>query len=126
MAGLKTPDDRVMDGKDQTKFLYGEQMESARDGFIYWTGDKMYGVKWRHFKLVFIKQKYLTDAAEPLRFPRVINLMTDPKEREPANQQYFHSWTMEHFGRLVAEFRESVEREPLIPSGAPLDFVPKR
>ena len=30
-----------------------------------------------------------------------------------------------HFGRLMKEFQESVKREPLIPAGAPLDFVPK-
>ena len=51
--------------------------------------------------------------------------MTDPKEREPFNPVHLHSWTMAHFGRLMKEFAGSVRREPLIPSGAPLDFVPK-
>jgi arylsulfatase len=32
---------------------------------------------------------------------------------------------MAHFGRLMKEFAMSVHREPLIPAGAPLDFVPK-
>jgi arylsulfatase len=32
---------------------------------------------------------------------------------------------MAHFGRLLKEFAASVESEPLIPAGAPLDFVPK-
>jgi hypothetical protein len=32
---------------------------------------------------------------------------------------------MAHFGRLMKEFQESVKREPLIPAGAPLDYVPK-
>jgi len=57
--------------------------------------------------------------------PHIVNLITDPKEREPFNPVYLHTWTMAHFGRLMKELQESVKREPLIPAGAPLDFVPK-
>ena len=35
-----------------------------------------------------------------------------------------HSWTVTHFNRLLDQFQASVEREPLVPPGAPLDFVP--
>ncbi len=65
MAGLPVPDDRVIDGRDQSPFLSGEQEKSNRKGFLYW------------------------------------------------------------IGRLMKEFAMSVQREPLIPAGAPLDFVPK-
>jgi arylsulfatase len=124
MAGLPVPDDRMIDGVDQTPFLSGEQEHSNREGFIYWNGDKLYGVKWQNFKLVLVEQKYLTDPALPLGFPHIINLMTDPKEREPYNQVYYHSWTMAHFGRLLKQFQLSVQREPLIPAGAPVDYTP--
>ncbi len=125
MAGVDVPDDRVIDGVDQTAFLCGQQEESARDGFIYWNGERMYGMKWRNFKMVFVKQTYFTDPALPLAFPHLINLHTDPKEREPFNQVYFHSWTTAHFGRMLTAFQSSVAKEPLIPAGAPLDFVPR-
>ena len=126
MAGLEVPDDREIDGIDQSPFFYGEQEESNRDGFIFWNGEKMYGVKWRNFKLSMVEQKYFTDPALPLGFPHIINLITDPKEREPFNPVYLHTWTLAHFGRLIAEFEASVKREQLIPGGAPLDFVPER
>jgi arylsulfatase len=51
-------------------------------------------------------------------------LVADPQEREPLNLPYMHSWTVTHFNRLLGEFQASVRREPLIPQGAPLDFVP--
>lgn len=65
--------------------------------------------------MALLEQKYLTDPALPLGFP---------KEREPVNPAYVHSWTTAHFGRLLQEFQASVVREPLIPAGAPVDFVP--
>jgi arylsulfatase len=73
-----------------------------------------------------VEQKYMTDPALPLGFPHIVNLMTDPKEREPYNPVYLHSWTLAHFGRLLAEFKHSVAQESLIPAGAPLDFVPQQ
>jgi hypothetical protein len=83
------------------------------------------GVKWRNFKFVMVEQKYFTDPALPLGFPHIVKLITDPKEREPYNPVYLHTWTSAHFGRLLAEFKHSVAQEPLIPAGALLDFVPQ-
>jgi hypothetical protein len=74
-------------------------------------GPEIYGVKWRNFKLTLVAQKYSTDPAAP-------------QEREPITLPHMHTWTATHFNRLLGEFRASVQREPLIPAGAPLDHVP--
>jgi arylsulfatase len=66
LTGLAVPSDRVIDGKDQSSFLSGTQDTSNRDGFMFWNGEKLYGVKWQNFKLVLVEQKYLTDPALPL------------------------------------------------------------
>lgn len=123
-TGCAVPDDRVLDGKDQRAFFQGEQEESNREGFLFWNGKKFFGAKWKHFKLVTHIQKYLTSPALPLSVPHIINLLTDPKEREPFNHVYQHTWTTVHFARMVGEFLDSVETEPLIPMGATLDHNP--
>lgn len=89
-----------------------------------WNGEKMYGVKWRNFKMVLVEQKYLTDPAQPLSFPHIVNLMTDPKEHEPFNPVHLHSWVIAHTGRLIRDLMVSLAQEPAIPAGAPLDHVP--
>jgi arylsulfatase len=123
-AGLAVPNDRAIDGVDQRAFFEGEQSHSNRDGFPFWLGPQLYGVKWRNFKLALVKQRTLTDPASPLPNPHLINLDTDPRELEPLDYPYIHTWVLTHIGRIVEEFQASVKREPLIPAGAPLDFRP--
>ena len=125
-AGTDAPGDRVIDGVDQRAFLEGTQKNSAREGFPYWMGDTLYGVKWRDFKLAFHMQKTLAEPAQKLATPYLINLIVDPKERKPFDFPYVHSWTSIHFGKILKEFAASVRREPLIPAGAPLDHVPRQ
>lgn len=126
VAGVRPPDDREIDGIDQLPWLTGVEAASARDGYPFWMGPELYGVKWRNFKLVLVSQLHLTDPPARLATPRVINLLADPHEREPYELPHLHSWTGAHFNRLLAEFHASVRREPLIPAGAPLDHVPLR
>jgi len=99
MAGLDVPGDRVIDGKDQSSFLYGQQEESNREGFLSWNGARLYGVKWRNFKMALVEQRSMFDSAPDYGTMNCRNLIWDPKETQPL--------------------------EPLIPAGAPLDFVPK-
>ncbi|HZD50995.1 MAG TPA: sulfatase-like hydrolase/transferase, partial [Silvibacterium sp.] len=125
-AGADVPDDRVIDGVDQRAFLEGKQDNSAREGFPYWMGETLYGVKWRNFKLVMYLQRTLFEPALKLSTPHIVNLTVDPKERTAVDLPYLHSWAAAHFGKILKEFAESVRREPLIPAGAPLNHVPNQ
>jgi len=124
-VGLPRPDDRVIDGVDQLDWLTGQVKSSRREGYVYWMGREMYGAKWRDFKLVLVEQRYLSDSPRPLPTPRLINLITDPQEREPISLPHLHSWVAHHINRVIGEFEASVRREPLIPAGAALDYVPR-
>lgn len=125
-AGAEVPSDREIDGIDQRPFFEGKQANSAREGFPYWMGETLYGVKWQNFKLVLYLQKTLSDPALKLATPHLVNLLVDPKERKAFDFPYVHSWATVHFGKILKEFAASVNREPLVPAGAPIDHVPKR
>ncbi len=124
-AGTSEPEDSMIDGIDQLDWLTGQAEKSQRDGVIYWMGAEIYGVKWHNFKLSLVDQKYLTDPPQKLATPHLRNLTTDPQEREPVALPHLHTWTAQHFNRLLDAYQSSIRQEPPIPAGAPLDFVPE-
>ena len=125
-AGCPIPDDREIDGVDQRAFFAGSQATSSREGCLVWVGDVLHAVKWQNFKIAYVRHMRGPEPPEVLAIPVVINLITDPKERErwPILQAY--NWVYAHVRRLREAFERSVRREPLIPPGAPVDHVPKR
>jgi arylsulfatase A-like enzyme len=123
-VGCQIPDDRVIDGVDQSPLLFGQQENSDREGCLVWLNEELHAVKWGNFKINFKRQQHFHAPELPLGFARIINLLEDPKEREPVNQTYVRWWVMQHARRLIRQFEESAEQEELIPAGAPITFVP--
>jgi hypothetical protein len=80
-ARAHLPADRVIDGINQLPWLSGQQESSQREGYLYWMGPELYGVKWRNFKLALAVQKYATDPVGKLPSPWIINLIADPDVR---------------------------------------------
>jgi len=121
-GGSEIPQDRIIDGVDQRAFFEGKTDESAREGFIFWNGARMYGVKWKDFKIAMVKQEYFWDPVLEYVVPHIHNLKVDPKERD--NVAIHYGWVASHAGRMLGEFTESTKHEPPIPAGAPLEFNP--
>jgi arylsulfatase len=122
LAGAKMPQDRIIDGVDQSDFLLGKQQKSNREGFPVYVADVLYAVKWRNWKLHYVWQEYMYDPPQTLPNLRLFNLLEDPKERHSVTSM--NTWVYSPTMKVVNEFQASLKAEPPIPAGAPDPYVP--
>ncbi|WP_276131850.1 arylsulfatase [Polluticoccus soli] len=125
IAGVNIPNDRPIDGVDQSAFLFGNSEVSNRDGFPVFVSDRMEAVKWRNWKIVFYENE--RDWWSPpvrLGTPKAFNLITDPKEEYP-EASIRNSWNAVPVMKIVAAFEKSLEAYPLIASGTQDPYIPK-
>jgi arylsulfatase len=58
-----------------------------------------------------------------LGVPKIFDLINDPKEEYGASLTP-NAWTVGPMMKIVAEFEQSVQRHPLIPTGTPDPYRP--
>jgi arylsulfatase len=121
-AGGKVPDDRALDGIDQSGFFLGEQESSNRESVIVYMGEEIYGVKWRDWKVVFQENETVFDDTRAYSTPRLYDLINDPGERKDVLLP--SAWVAEQALPLIGEHLATFEKYPPIPPGAPDPYTP--
>jgi arylsulfatase len=122
LAGASVPDDRPIDGVDQSSLFLGRSEASNREGILIWCADRLQAVKWRNFKVHFYQQETMVSPPVKLGIPLLFNLFTNP--REDAEKTIVDSWIFGPVMKMVADFEESVKQHPLIPMGTPDPYQP--
>jgi arylsulfatase len=95
-----------LDGYNLLPFLKGEQKESPRQGFLYWSDDgEVLALRYKQWKLNFQEQRHdgLAVWREPfskMRIPTLVNLRSDPFERGSESMLY-DRWFIDHVYLLV-------------------------
>lgn len=119
VAGASVPQDRPIDGVDQTEFLFGNSDKSRREGFPVFVADRLEAVKWRNWKIAFYDEErdWWTVPAK-LGIPKAFDLITDPKEEYPQSGLR-HSWNAQPIMKIVADFEDSLRRNLPIKPGTP-------
>ncbi len=82
-AGVSVPDDRPIDGLDQSFYLTGRADHSPRDSRLVYYLDQLVAIRFKQFKLhlvVFPKIAGALSKGTTLGAPRLYNLRSDPKE----------------------------------------------
>jgi arylsulfatase A-like enzyme len=88
-----------LDGYNLLPFLKGEQKESPREEFFYWSDDgDLMALRVRQWKMAFLEQNAQVSPEYPagawaaqftkLRTPKMYNLRADPYERGPDSLEY--------------------------------------
>lgn len=117
LAGAPVPQDRPLDGVDQTDFLLGKKETSNREGILLFLADRLHAVKWRNWKLHLYNEMH-DWYTPPLKLgtPKLFNLILDPKEEFPVTVQ--NTWAVEPMTRMIAAFELSTRKNPPIAPGA--------
>lgn len=116
VAGAAVPQDRPIDGLDQTAFLLGEP-RSAREGFLFYIKDQLRAAKWRDWKLHFYWEPEVNESKGKLESPYLFNIVRDPKEEHDV--LIFNTWVLNPMLTMVQRFNESCKAHPNTAPGAP-------
>jgi arylsulfatase A-like enzyme len=114
-VGGDIPQDRTLDGVDQSGFLMGKSNKSARESVIIYIGNELFGVKWRNWKMLLKEIDEDSYAIQTMAYPSVYNLLVDPKEEEPEKFYLDDTWVDAPLWRVIEEHQASIEADP----GAP-------
>jgi arylsulfatase len=125
IAGAAVPQDRPVDGVDQSDFLFGKS-KSNREGFPVFVADRLEAVKWRNYKLAFYEaQRDWWSPAIKLGVPQIFDLYTDPREEYPATLAP-DGWVSIPMMKIVADFETSLKKYPPIAPGTLDPYTPSR
>jgi arylsulfatase len=125
IAGGKMPEDRMIDGVDQSNFLLGRTEQSNRESVVVYVGSDIYGVKWRNWKMM--TKELDTGFGQPPKVysvPLFYNLHLDPREEHPVLNAPPNFWVRYPAGQVLVEHAASLQKEPPIRPGSPDPYVP--
>jgi arylsulfatase len=114
-VGGEIPQDRVLDGVDQSDFLMAKSSKSSRESVIIYIGNELFGAKWRNWKILLKEIDAESYAIHTMAYPSIYNLIVDPKEEEPETFYLDDTWVDAPLWRVIAEHEASIESD----SGAP-------
>jgi arylsulfatase len=114
-----------LDGFNLIPFLKGEVKENPRPGFLYWSdeGDLM-ALRYGNWKVHFMEQRShgadaWQDPFTPLRFPKLVNLRSDPfEEADVSGQLFYWKWRADRVfalapaGALVGQYIQTMLEFP--------------
>lgn len=117
IVGAELPDDRTIDGVDQSPLLLGKTDKSARDGVLIFSSRTLLAVKWRRFKVFLTGDDpgHGSRSWQRLWAPIVYNVEQDP--REEVDIRADNMWVLAPALRLVYPVLFSVADEGLILPG---------
>ncbi len=114
-VGGRIPNDRIMDGVDQSAFLMGTAKKSARESIVIYVGNELFGVKWRDWKMLLKTIDEGDYSVKTLGYPTFYNLLVDPKEEHPQRNYGLDTWVDYPLYQVLEDFQASLEKDPGTP-----------
>jgi arylsulfatase len=113
--GAEMPKDRIIDGVDQSNFLMGKTLKSARESLVIYIGNELFGAKWRNWKILLKEMDEDGYGIKNMAYPSVYNLIVDPKEEVPELNYLNDTWVDFPLYQVLEDHEESIENDPGTP-----------
>ena len=129
IVGGKMPSDRIIDGVDQSQFFLAKTQKSAREAFVIYVGEQIFGVKWRNWKMLTKEFDDGKGTGKIVSFgvPRFYNLYEDPQESYPVTYRSPQNmWVRYPMSELIVKHAQSLQAEPPVKPGATDPYVPAK
>ncbi len=114
-VGSEIPQDRILDGVDQSDFLMGKSEKSARESVIIYIGNELFGVKWRNWKMLIKELDEDSYAINTMAYPSIYNLLIDPKEEVPELFYLDDTWVDAPLWQVIEDHNASIAKDPGTP-----------
>ncbi len=130
ILGRKLPDDRPIDGVDQTQVLTGESELGNRETLLSFVGPDLVAARWKQWRIYF-KQEVLTGTGQQqlggaytglvdLSYPTVYNVEMDPHEDLNVGGNFI--WAMSPALKAVLAYEETLKNYPNPPPANVTNF----
>jgi arylsulfatase len=114
-TGNEIPQDRILDGVDQSGFLMGKSEKSARESVVIYIGNELFGVKWRNWKMLIKEIDEESYAIQKMAYPSIYNLIVDPKEEQHEAFYLDDTWVDAPLWQVIEDHQASIEKDPGTP-----------
>jgi arylsulfatase len=128
LAAGKVPDDRPIDGVDQTDLLLGTSDTGRREHLLTFVGPDLFAVRWKQFRAYFadvapgrsgwggevLLGGVGTSAAPMNGYPKVFNIESDPREEQNIGEMY--NWVLGPVLKAVEEYKAGLAKYPNPPA----------
>jgi len=128
LGGGKVPNDRPIDGVDQTDLLLGTSDTGRRDTLLTFVGPDLMAARWKQFRAYFADVAPgrsgwgganllggIGGSAAPMNgYPKIFNIESDP--REEYNIAAMYEWVIGPVLKAVEEYKESLAKHPNPPA----------
>lgn len=128
LAGGKVPDDRPIDGADQTELLLGTSATGGREHLLTFVGPDLLAVRWKQFRAYFADVAPgrsgwggvnvlagTGGSAAPMNgYPKIFNIEADPREEYNIGAMY--EWVIGPVLKSVEQYKGSLARHPNPPA----------
>ena len=130
ILGSKLPEDRLIDGVDQSALLHGKSEKGARESLLTFIGPDLVAARWKQWRVYFTDMKLTGTGPQMLSgmfastakmyYPKVYNIEMDP--HEDLNLGGIQIWPWLPALKAVQEYEASVKKYPNPPSGNVTNF----